>query len=248
MKAILSDIHGNLEALQAVLEDVARHPVEAIYCLGDVVGYGPNPCECLDLAMSWPVVLLGNHEWAVLSGPQGFAPQAEKALLWTANQLDSPLPTSEAANKRRAFLATCPTQHVEGHFLFVHGSARDPVREYVFPEAVQDAARMRAIFSDVGRYCLQGHTHSPGVFTESLEFFKPEEVSYEYRLGPGKVMVNVGSVGQPRDGDCRASYVLLDGDTVRFRRVDYDLDTTILKIYSMPELPVGLGDRLRCGQ
>src|SRR5690349_14058440 len=108
MLAILSDIHGNLEALQAVLDDLRRHDVAAIYCLGDLVGYGPNPRECLDLAMEWAVVLLGNHELAVLFDPDGFGPVAYRAIRWAAAQLDAPVPTPEAADRRQDFLACLP--------------------------------------------------------------------------------------------------------------------------------------------
>ena len=248
MKAILSDVHGNLEALQAVLEDVSRRPVEDVYCLGDVVGYGPNPRECLALAMSWPVVLLGNHDHAAAFGLEGFNPAAGRAILWTRGQLGAPTPSQEAADERWAFLKGRPERHQEGDFLFVHGSPRDPLREYVMPHDVWCWAKMQALFALVGRYCFQGHTHLPGVFTESCRFVSAQATGDGYRLGGEKVMVNVGSVGQPRDGDWRACYVLLDGDAVRFRRVEYDVQTTARKIHEVAELDDSLGDRLREGR
>jgi diadenosine tetraphosphatase ApaH/serine/threonine PP2A family protein phosphatase len=107
---------------------------------------------------------------------------------------------------------------------------------------------MEKIFSLIERHCFQGHTHVPGVFTQTLNFLSPEEINYEYRLSGEKTMVNVGSVGQPRDGDPRACYVVLDDDTVRFRRVDYPFEKTIQKIYDIPELDNFLGDRLREGR
>jgi predicted phosphodiesterase len=247
MKAILSDIHGNLEALQAVLDDIRQHPVEAIYCLGDAIGYGPNPRECLDLAMTWPVFLLGNHEEATLTGPESFNPAAARAILWTRTQVDAPLPSPEAAQRRLAFLKSLPQRHSEGDFLFVHGSPYDPAHEYVFPEDVRNGIKMWTLFTWVPRWCFQGHTHLPGVFTEAPQFFAPAQVGDEFRL-TGKAMINVGSVGQPRDGDPRASYVLLDGDTVRFRRVVYDTDATARKIHAVAELDRELGDRLRLGR
>src|SRR5947208_1221672 len=100
MKAILSDIHGNLEALQAVLQDIALHNVEAIYCLGDLVGYGPNPRECLDLAMHWSVVLRGNHDQAALFDPEGFSPPARQSILWARPQIDAPVPDADASSRR----------------------------------------------------------------------------------------------------------------------------------------------------
>jgi diadenosine tetraphosphatase ApaH/serine/threonine PP2A family protein phosphatase len=112
---------------------------------------------------------------------------------------------------------------------------------------------MERIFALVERYCFQGHTHVPGVFVEQApddlyQFHSPEEVGHAWRLDGRKTLCNVGSVGQPRDGDPRACYVLLDGDSIRFRRVEYDIETTIKKIYSIPDLENFLGDRLRDGR
>jgi hypothetical protein len=126
---------------------------------------------------------------------------------------------------------------------------------------------MERLFQLVGRYCFQGHTHVPGIFTESFQFFAPDEVDLEYSLGEGKLMVNVGSVGQPRDGDNRACYVILEdglaednaedeterptlvrAPKITYRRLPYDFETTIKKIYSVPELEPFLGDRLRQGR
>jgi len=107
---------------------------------------------------------------------------------------------------------------------------------------------MEKIFALIDLYCFQGHTHIPGVFTESLEFRAPEEIDFEYTLGETKVMINVGSVGQPRNNDPRSSYVIVDEDKVQFQRVEYDLNATIEKIYAIPELDNFLGDRLREGR
>ncbi|HEY7153959.1 MAG TPA: metallophosphoesterase family protein [Gemmataceae bacterium] len=248
MKALISDIHSNFEALQAVLADIARHPVEAVYCLGDVVGYGPNPRECLDRIMSCSVVLLGNHDQAVLFDPMNFNPVAERATMWTRDQLDRPMPSRAAADTRWEFLAERPMKHRDGDFLLVHGSPRNPLNEYIFPEDIYSEAKMRSIFAQVPRYMFQGHTHVPGVFTESLEFFSPEEIDYQYQLDGRKTLCNVGSVGQPRDGDWRACYVLLDGTTIRYRRVEYDVDATVQKIRAVEELDDFLADRLRGGR
>ncbi|HXG12209.1 MAG TPA: metallophosphoesterase family protein [Gemmataceae bacterium] len=248
MKAILSDIHSNLEALEAVLDDIAAHSVEAIYCLGDTVGYGPNPRECLDRSMEWPVVLLGNHDQAVLFDPKDFNPIAERATLWTRKQLDAPIRTRDDSERRWEFLAERPLSHREGDFLYVHGSPSNPLNEYIFPEDIYNQRKMERIFSQVERYCLHGHTHLPGIFTEDLQFYSPEEVDYAFPLGAAKVLINVGSVGQPRDNDPRACYVLLDEEVVYFRRVEYDVETTIKKIHAIPELDRFLGDRLRLGR
>src|SRR6185436_15038916 len=137
--------------------------------------------------------------------------------------------------------------HRENGFLFVHGSARNPLNEYVFPEDIYNQRKMDRIFALVERYCFQGHTHVPGVFTENpqdelYQFQSPEDLNYEFKLDNRKCLVNVGSVGQPRDGDWRGCYVLLgDGDdsgsgenasagqsgggTLYYRRVEYDIET-----------------------
>ncbi len=248
MKAIISDIHSNLEALQAVLEDIASQDVKEIYCLGDVVGYGPNPRECVDEVMRCQVVLLGNHDQGAMFDPDGFNPPAERAIFWTRAQLEAPGESRAAREKRWEFLAERPRTHREDGFLYVHGSARNPLNEYVFPEDIYNQRKMERIFALVERYCFQGHTHVPGIFTENYQFHSPEEVEYVYQLDGRKTLCNVGSVGQPRDGDWRACYILLDNDTIRYRRVEYDIETTIKKIYAIPDLENFLGDRLRDGR
>jgi predicted phosphodiesterase len=253
MIAILSDIHGNLEALQAVLADIARHAVEAIYCLGDVVGYGPNPRECVDLAQAFRLTILGNHDQGALFDPAGFCGPAERAIFWTRGVLESSPESRQARERRWEFLAERPRMHRENGCQFVHGSARNPLNEYVFPEDVCHQRKMERIFAQVERYCFQGHTHIPGIFREEgadhlCTFRSPEGVNYAYRLDGRKTLINVGSVGQPRDGDPRACYVLFDGDVIRFRRVEHDIETTVRKIFAVPELDRVLGERLRKGQ
>ena len=248
MIAIISDIHSNLEALQAVLKDIETQSVEKIYCLGDVIGYGPNPRECIDLVMELPVVILGNHDQGAMFDPEGFNAGAERAIFWTRAQLENSAENREKRERRWEFLAERPRIHRDESCLFVHGSARNPLNEYVFPEDVYNPRKMERIFAYIDRYCFQGHTHVPGVFTESLQFYSPEEIDYVYSLDGRKTMVNVGSVGQPRDGDWRSCYVLYDGNGLRYRRVEYDIETTIQKIYDIPELENFLGDRLREGR
>jgi diadenosine tetraphosphatase ApaH/serine/threonine PP2A family protein phosphatase len=253
VKAIISDIHSNLEALQAVLKDIEQQGVCEIYCLGDVVGYGPNPRECIDLVMSCKVVLLGNHDQGALFDPEGFNPPAERAIFWTRSQLESNSNDGQVRERRWEFLVERPRCHREDGFLYVHGSARNPLNEYVFPEDIYNQRKMERIFALVDRYCFQGHTHVPGIFTEQLpedvyQFHSPEEIEYVYRFDGRRVLCNVGSVGQPRDGDCRACYILLDDEAIRYRRVEYDVDTTVKKIYAIPDLENFLGDRLRDGR
>src|SRR5207253_3156404 len=123
----------------------------------------------------------------------------------------------------------------------VHGSPRHPLNEYFFPEDIYNPTKLERNFALIERFCFQGHSHVPGVFIEEApggpySFHSPEEIDFVHTLDERKTMVNVGSVGQPRDGDWRACYVLLQGDRVTFRRVEYDVETTIGKIYAVPEL------------
>lgn len=248
MKAIISDIHSNLEALQAVLADINQQNVEETFCLGDVVGYGPNPRECVDLVMECRVVILGNHDQGAMFDPEGFNASAERAIFWTRAQLESPTERRDLREKRWEFLAERPRSHRENGFLYVHGSARNPLNEYVFPEDIYNQRKMERIFALVERYCFQGHTHVPGIFTENMQFHSPEDIDGIYKLDGRKTLCNVGSVGQPRDGDWRACYILLDDEAIRYRRVEYDVETTVKKIYAVPELENFLGDRLREGR
>jgi diadenosine tetraphosphatase ApaH/serine/threonine PP2A family protein phosphatase len=254
-RAIVSDIHGNIEALQAVFEDIDREAVETIVCLGDVVGYGPNPCECVRLVRErCGLVILGNHDQGALFDPDGFNVGAERAIRWTRTQLElhDRLPRN-SADRLTDFLGELPRTHTEGDVMFVHGSPRRPLDEYVFPEDIYNHLKMEHIFELVGRTCFQGHTHIPGIFTMAPEFISPAvpkgQTEVSLPLPAGKSMVNVGSVGQPRDGDPRACYVIVeDHARVRFRRIEYPSAVTCRKIHAIPDLDNFLGDRLAQGR
>jgi diadenosine tetraphosphatase ApaH/serine/threonine PP2A family protein phosphatase len=241
MIAIVSDIHANLEALQAVLEDMTEFDIKAVFCLGDVVGYGPNPRECLDLAMKFDMNLVGNHEEAATEGPVGFRAAAAEAIEWTRKQLNDVRSGALVLQKRWQFLKNLRTTYEERDFLFVHASPRNPTREYIFPEDISDSAKIWDIFRRVKRYCFMGHTHVPGIITDELNYYTPEELGGLYKLDNHKILCNVGSVGQPRDGDWRACYCLMDQKAVAFRRVPYDVETTIKKVKAIPELKAFLG-------
>jgi len=247
-RALISDIHSNLEALEAVFDDIRSQGISEVYCLGDLVGYGPNPCECIDMVMQCKVCLLGNHDQGALFDPEGFNSGAERAIFWTRMQLENGSGSAIERQKRWDFLGELPRNHQEDRFLFVHGSARNPLNEYVFPEDIYNRRKLEKIFALIPRFSFQGHTHVPGVFTEQFQFLSPEEINYEFRLGEEKAMVNVGSVGQPRDGNPKACYVVLEDNVVRFRRVEYAIEKTIAKIYEIPDLDNFLGDRLRDGR
>jgi len=256
MWAILSDIHGNLEALEAVLRDVEEHQPDRLLCLGDIVGYGPNPIECLDLVMKeCEFAVMGNHDQAALFDPTGWTPAAERAIYWTREQLERRPAghAGEQADARWEYLSSLQRSFRENDVLFVHGSPRNPINEYIFPEDIYNQRKMESIFGMVEHYCFQGHTHVPGVFIEQepsdlFLFNSPEEVEFTHVLDERKTLCNVGSVGQPRDGDPRACYVLVEDGVIHFRRVSYDIGTTRRKIHENPNLDNFLGDRLREGR
>ena len=174
--AIVSDIHGNLAALEAVLADIQSQTVDEIVCLGDVIGYGPRPCECLDAAMKFGFTVLGNHDSSAIFDPEGFNSSAEKAIFWTRKQLHSG-GDPEACKRRLDFICKMPRVVRRGGMLFVHGSPRGPTSEYVFPEDTQNPKKMEKLFSLISQICFQGHTHVPGVFSSDMKFLRSEEVS-----------------------------------------------------------------------
>ena len=247
-RAIISDIHGNLAALEAVLADIESQDVSGIVCLGDTIGYGPEPRACLDHALAFDCSILGNHDNSALFDPEGFNSAAEQAIFWTRKQLESDPAGEEASRRRMEFLCELPRLVRENEVLFVHGSPRGPTNEYVFPEDANHPRKMERLFALIERTCFQGHTHVPGIFTSEMRFLRSAELTERYELPRGqKLMVNVGSVGQPRDQDPRSCYVVFDGESIEFRRVDYDIERTVSAIEAEPELDNFLGYRLREG-
>lgn len=248
--AILSDIHGNLSALQSVLVDAESQKVDRIVCLGDVVGYGPQPCACLDHVMKFDFCVLGNHDSSSLFDPEGFNVAAEQAIFWTRAQLEKVGDNPEASRRRIEYLCQLPRTVRENDWLFVHGSPRGPTNEYVFPEDTQNLKKMEKLFSLVPRLCFQGHTHVPGIFTADHRFVRPIDTGTGYSIADPnqKLMINVGSVGQPRDGDSRSCYVIAEPDFVEFRRVEYDIECTVKAIEAEADLDNFLGYRLREGR
>lgn len=229
-----------------MLADIETQNVDQIYCLGDIIGYGPNPRECIDRVRQCDLCILGNHDQGALFDPEGFSSGAERAIFWTRGQLESG--EDERAIGRWNYLSELPRSQMEGDDLFVHGSARNPLNEYVFPEDVYNTRKIEKLFSLIRRRCFQGHTHVPGIFTMQGMFYRPDEINGHFEFGDDKAMINVGSVGQPRDGDPRSCYVLMNDEIVEFRRVAYPLEKTIEKIYDVGELDNFLGDRLREGR
>jgi len=250
--AIISDIHGNLEALQVILGHMEGQSVDRTICLGDILGYGPNPVECVDLiAERCEFALMGNHDFGALYEPTNFNLAAEQAAYWTRAQIEAEADKARAAT-RWEFLGSLRVRVAFGDFLCVHGSPRRPINEYLFPEdAINSPVKMQQIFERIDRHCLVGHTHVPGVFTDEPDFYPPDDLDNVYRFNDEeRVIINPGSVGQPRDLDPRASYAILDDEagSVEFFRLEYDVDAVAEKIYAIPELSDWLGDRLREGR
>lgn len=245
--AFVSDIHGNLAALNAVLADIEANGADQIVCLGDTVGYGPQPEECLRIVRKrCAQVLMGNHEDAVLHGAQNFTPLARQAIDWTAGQLRDPDILS--------YLNSLSPSFRMGPALLVHGSVRDPLNDYVreadspwmFYRLVQT---LRDDFTDFD-LCFCGHNHRAFLGTELGYIFPhddPPTPQMRFRIDGQKAYVSVGSVGQPRDGDPRASWVMYDGHAVEYHRVDYPREETVALIRKVG-LPSFLADRLLYGE
>ena len=251
--AIISDIHGNLEALTTVLSDIDERSVDQIISLGDILGYGPDPKQCVDLVADrceWS--LLGNHDYGALYEPTNFNSAAEDAAYWTRAQFDAE-EDKDVAARRWEFLGGLRVRATLGDFLCVHGTPRRPINEYLFPDdAINSPVKMKQIFDRIPKYSMSGHTHVPGVFTDEPDFYPPDELEnsiFQYTTDD-RFIINPGSVGQPRDLDPRSSYAILDDTalTVEFFRLDYDIEAVREKIHAIPELSNWLGDRLLEGR
>jgi diadenosine tetraphosphatase ApaH/serine/threonine PP2A family protein phosphatase len=237
--AVLSDIHSNAYALDAVLEVVA--PFDQLWVLGDIVGYGPHPDQVVDrLRSEGAVAVQGNHDAAALGRIHTgtFNDLARAAVEWTAA-------TISPATQR--WLAGLPERRVEGDFTLAHGSPRDPLWEYLLSVA---AARLSLVALETP-YCLVGHTHLPLAFREEggdVKVLRAGDGAH-LRLDERRCILNPGSVGQPRDGDPRACAMVLDtiDGTVDWRRVEYPVERVQAAIRALP-LPGGLADRLEMGR
>ena len=236
--AVLSDIHGNLPALEAVLTALA--PYDAVWQLGDIVGYGPEPDEVVSrLRGEAATGVCGNHDAAALGRIESssFNHDARVAVHWTADRLQA---------GTREWLGALPQRASDGAFTLVHGSPRDPIWEYVYSAGVA-----RSSFGAFETpHCLVGHTHVPLVFRDDdgqVETLAPSEGS-QLSLDSRRTILNPGSVGQPRDGDPRACGMILDTQamTVEWRRVEYPIRTTQERMRSAG-LPRRLVERLSHG-
>jgi predicted phosphodiesterase len=250
--ALVSDVHSNVEALSAVFDDIAARGIPVVYCLGDVVGYGPEPDVTSDMIRDkCAETIRGNHDDALFNDGQArFNPLAREALRFTRDKLKPGLLSGRAANQRWEWLKGLKRYFRDGDALFVHGSPNDPINEYVYQEDVFFNAdtKLKTIFEATERVVYCGHTHLPVVIGSDLKTFVPKGERLEHRLKPKlKYVVNIGSVGQPRDRDPRACYVEVDGDLIRYVRVPYDLKKTQAKIRAIPLLNELLAQRLEEG-
>lgn len=271
LTAIISDLHANVPALETALADARARGAERFICLGDMVGYGADPCFALDWVMRLCVpgavdperaadatplrdgiCLRGNHEEALLESAADFNPKAKAAIEWTREEL-----LRQSGNGGPDYfdfidgLAPVDT-HSDEVAMFAHGSPRDPVREYMLPRDIQNEEKMAANFAVMERdVCFVGHSHVPAIYYQDGRLFRPQGTDGPYALGASptnRAIVNVGSVGQPRDGDPRLSYVLFDGLTILFVRLVYDHEAAAASIRAVKELPEYLAERLALGR
>jgi len=257
-RAIISDIHGNLIALQAALEDCRKQRIDDIVCLGDICGYGPDPVDCIDLVTaSCKWTLCGNHDAALfMSVAVGFNKYARAAIDWQRGVLQPHWYSLSAKRRRWNFLAEQPAMRKEGTTLYVHASPRDPLYEYVEEADFADigfgySQKAIEIFDNIELLSFCGHSHKPGVVTDQFQWVKPAEMeNMTFEISDkAKTLVNIGSVGQPRDNNPDGCYVVLDtvAKTVQFRRIKYDIKSEQKRFMAIPQLDEKLWKRLETG-
>lgn len=237
--AVLSDIHANLAALEAVFEDLPA--VDEVWALGDIVGYGPQPNEVIRRLQEMGArAVMGNHDGAAIGTVDAswFNPDANAAIQWTATVLDA---------NSRSYLAALPQVRRDGELTAVHGSPREPIWEYITDTAIA-AANLSAFET---RHCLYGHTHQPVIYrADGIHVAAvPATTSAPITLDARRCLINPGSVGQPRDGNPDASYLVLDieAETAEFRRVPYEVALT-QRLMREVGLPRWLVERLAMGR
>ena len=241
--AVLSDIHGNYEALEACLEQIADAGVDGYAFLGDLVGYGPDPGRVVDIISELnargAIVLKGNHDEAIERGADRMTGIAAEAILWTRNQLNE---------RQKAYLAQLPLTEARDNVMFVHASAARPE---TWPYVDSTASAVACLAASGTRLTLCGHTHLPRLFHQlpwrSVEDFVPVANRKVPFSSARRYLGVLGAVGQPRDRDPRACWVLLEPDGLTYFRVGYDFDATMRKIKAAG-LPEWLGTRLATGR
>ncbi len=237
--AVISDVHGNLEALKAVLKDIKKKKIPDILFLGDAVGYGPDPDECVEVLNSeCKILLAGNHDGAVLglTDIEYFNPYARAAVLWTRETMKKEnasilkgLPISKEIEDKKIFI--------------VHSTPKEP-KQWHYLLTLWDAEINFHYFGN--KICLLGHSHQPFII-ERLPSGEMLTYRGEAKIGETeRYIINAGSVGQPRDGDPRACYAVIDDGSVKLQRVEYDIEKTQDKM-RMYGLPLPLIERLERG-
>lgn len=233
-------MHGNFEAYEAVLDALNKEGAVKNFCVGDIVGYGADPAACIEATIkSGAVAVCGNHDWAAvgLTSLEHFNHYAKEAAIWTASNL---------REKDREYLKSLKLTYVDDDITLVHGALMHPeLFEYVIDP--RTAHRMMSLMET--KIAFIGHSHVPGIFRsekDKVEYTQAPEVLIE---DGKKYLVNVGSVGQPRDGDKRASYCIWDKDKrlLRIKRAEYDIETAQKKILDAG-LPEILSERLSEGR
>ncbi len=241
--AIISDIHANLEALQAVAADIESQGITQLICLGDIVGYGPRPNECLDLTKEiCPTILLGNHDAAAIGrlSTEHFNIHAKVAIEWTSSSL---------TKDGKEFLGGLPLVRQQENSTFVHATPYEPKMWYYITSLEEAAFNFQ--FFDTS-FCFVGHTHIPMIIVldKKKELYVHQDVKIDYSKHEGsRFLVNVGSVGQPRDRNPKSCYGILDTDKKQFyyRRVQYDVAKTQARM-KKEKMPEFLVNRLKEGR
>ena len=239
--ALISDIHANYEALKAVLADMESQKVDKIHCLGDVIGYGTDPVACInEINKVCDIKIMGNHEYAALglSSTENYHQAARIASEWTKNQL---------SDFELSIIADFEMSRSDSDFHFVHANPREPEswRYILAPQAAKDAF---TYFDE--KICFFGHSHLPHIFVEQDNDLPRSQVGHDILPDPdNRYLINVGSVGQPRDNDNRACYVIFDTNEYElfYRRVEYDIAAAQMKM-TEAEMPEVLINRLSIGK
>lgn len=244
--AIISDIHSNLEALQAVLKTIEQEKIDKIVCLGDIVGYGPYPNECIELIQqNCEIILTGNHDFACIENSElfYFNQHAAKAVEWTVTVL---------SNENLQYLANLPLVGKIENYHLVHSSPFEP-QSWDYILSLDDAEYNFSKFNKDDQICFIGHSHHPIIY---FEYFENRTLKYNFKRinkieleANKRYIINVGSVGQPRDENPDAAFGIIDTDNqvYELKRVSYDVNKTYEKMISVG-LPQFLADRLLKGR
>ena len=237
---LIADIHGNLEALKAVLSDLKKERIDSYLCLGDIIGYGANPKECIDIVrqLDPKALIAGNHEWGVLGslGIDYFSESARVAVLWAKDVL---------GDHEKSYLESFKLSCTEKNMTLVHGSLEEPGKFYYIFDS-DDADKTLKLQKT--QLCFVGHSHVPGIFYSDGSTAKGVNGSEICVEADKRYVINIGSIGQPRDGDPRASFAVYDDASgmVEIKRAPYDIESAQRKILAAG-LPASLALRLAEG-